>query len=63
MKRQEQQHHQFHVWGPDCGASGNLGNYAHFNGVAKVVMVLLMIIGRLEIFTIVALFTRAFWRK
>ena len=49
--------------GPGLGLSGNLGNYAHFNGVAKVVMVLLMIIGRLEIFTIIALFTRAFWRK
>ncbi len=49
--------------GPGLGASGNLGNFAHFNGTAKVTMVLLMIIGRLEIFTIVALFTRAFWRN
>jgi trk system potassium uptake protein len=49
--------------GPGLGASGNMGNFAHFNGTAKMTMVLLMIIGRLEIFTIVALFTRAFWRK
>jgi len=49
--------------GPGLGASGNLGNYAHFNGTAKITMVLLMVIGRLEIFTIAALFTRAFWRK
>jgi trk system potassium uptake protein TrkH len=49
--------------GPGLGASGNMGNFAHFNGAAKITMVLLMIIGRLEIFTIVALFTRAFWRK
>ena len=49
--------------GPGLGASGNMGNYAHFNGTAKITMVLLMIIGRLEIFTIAALFTRAFWRK
>jgi trk system potassium uptake protein TrkH len=49
--------------GPGLGASGNAGNFAHFNGVAKITMVLLMIIGLLEIFTIVALFTRAFWRK
>jgi trk system potassium uptake protein TrkH len=49
--------------GPGLGASGNAGNFAHFNGAAKITMVLLMIIGRLEIFTIVALFTRAFWRK
>jgi trk system potassium uptake protein TrkH len=49
--------------GPGLGASGNTGNFAHFNGVAKTVMVILMIIGRLEIYTIVALFTRAFWKK
>lgn len=49
--------------GPGLGVSGNMGNFAHFNGAAKITMVLLMIIGRLEIFTIVALFTRAFWRK
>ena len=49
--------------GPGFGASGNMGNYAHFNSVAKMTMVILMIIGRLEIFTIFALFTRAFWKK
>jgi len=49
--------------GPAFGASGNMGNYAHFNDVAKLTMVLLMIIGRLEIFTIFALFTRAFWKN
>lgn len=49
--------------GPGLGASGNTGNFAHFNHVAKMVMVLLMIIGRLEIYTIIALFTRAFWKK
>lgn len=49
--------------GPGMGASGNMGNYAHFNPVAKMTMVILMIIGRLEIFTIIALFTRAFWKN
>ena len=49
--------------GPGLGASGNMGNFAHFNGAAKVTMVILMIIGRLEIFTIIALFTRSFWRS
>jgi trk system potassium uptake protein TrkH len=49
--------------GPGLGASGNFGNFAHFNSTAKITMVLLMIIGRLEIFTIAALFTRSFWRK
>lgn len=49
--------------GPGLGASGNMGNFAHFNGMAKMTMVILMIIGRLEVFTIIALLTRAFWRK
>jgi len=49
--------------GPGMGASGNMGNYAHFNTIAKMDMVILMLIGRLEIYTIMALFTRSFWKK
>lgn len=49
--------------GPGLGASGNMGNYGHFNPVAKVTMMLLMLIGRLEIFTILALFTKSFWKN
>jgi trk system potassium uptake protein TrkH len=49
--------------GPGMGASGNMGNYAHFNTVAKMTMVILMLIGRLEIYTIIALFTRSFWKN
>jgi len=49
--------------GPGLGASGNMGNFAHFNGVSKYTMMLLMIIGRLEIFTFIALFTGSFWKK
>lgn len=49
--------------GPGLGASGNMGNFSHFNPVAKVTMMILMLIGRLEIFTILALFTRSFWKN
>jgi trk system potassium uptake protein TrkH len=49
--------------GPGLGASGNMGNFAHFNGVAKVVMMLLMILGRLELFTFITIFTRSFRRN
>lgn len=49
--------------GPGLGASGNMGNYGHYNPVAKVIMMMLMLIGRLEIFTILALFTRSFWKN
>jgi trk system potassium uptake protein TrkH len=49
--------------GPGMGASGNMGNYAHFNTAAKMTMLVLMLTGRLEIFTILALFTRSFWKN
>jgi trk system potassium uptake protein TrkH len=49
--------------GPGLGASANMGNFAHFNNVAIVTMTLEMIIGRLEVFTIMALFTRSFWKN
>jgi len=49
--------------GPGLGASGNMGNFAHFNFSAKLVMMLLMIIGRLELFTFIAIFTKSFWRN
>ncbi|MBE0680161.1 MAG: TrkH family potassium uptake protein [Bacteroidales bacterium] len=49
--------------GPGLGASGNVGNYAHFNSTAKVTMMLLMILGRLELFTFLSILTRAFRRN
>lgn len=49
--------------GPGLGASGNMGNYTAFNNVAIVTMTLEMVIGRLEVFTIMALFTRSFWKN
>ena len=49
--------------GPGLGASGNMGNYAHFTVTGKVTMVVLMFLGRLELFPVIALFTRSFWKK
>jgi trk system potassium uptake protein len=49
--------------GPGLGRSGNMGNFAHFTDVAKMTMVGLMLIGRLEIFTILSIFTRPFWKN
>ena len=49
--------------GPGLGASGNMGNYAHFNPVARITMILLMIAGRLELFTAITIFTRPFRRN
>ncbi len=49
--------------GPGLGASGNMGNFSSFNDVSLMIMSFLMLIGRLEIFTILALFTRSFWNN
>jgi len=48
--------------GPGLESIGPMLNYFHFSDFNKLFMSLLMIIGRLEIFTIYILFTRSFWR-
>lgn len=49
--------------GPSIGQYGPSGTYAHFPAVAKWVMTIVMLIGRLEIFTVILLFTKALWKK
>lgn len=49
--------------GPSIGQYGPLGTYATFPTVSKWVMTFVMLIGRLEIFTVLLLFTRALWKK
>ena len=46
----------FNLVGPSC-------NFAFFPGAIKIVMGLLMIAGRLELFTIILLFTPQYWNK
>lgn len=48
--------------GPGLGSVGPMNNYAHMPEIGKLIFSLLMIIGRLEIYTIFLLFTRSFWR-
>jgi len=48
--------------GPGLGTVGPLSNFAHMPEVSKVVLSLLMIIGRLEIITVFTIFTRTFWK-
>jgi trk system potassium uptake protein TrkH len=47
--------------GPGLGDVGS--NYTSVNGVAKWVLCFAMLLGRLEIFTLLVLLTPAFWRK
>ena len=49
--------------GISIGQFGPAGTYAEFPTVAKWVMSFVMLIGRLEIFTVLLLFTRALWKK
>jgi trk system potassium uptake protein len=48
--------------GPGLGTVGPMSNYAHIPELSKVVLSLLMIIGRLEIITVFTIFTRTFWK-
>ncbi len=49
--------------GPGLHAVGPSGNFAFFDWWQKVVMVVLMWIGRLEVYAIAAVATVAFWRR
>jgi trk system potassium uptake protein len=48
--------------GPGLGNVGPMSNYAYMPEVSKVVLSILMIIGRLEIITVFTIFTRTFWK-
>ncbi len=48
--------------GPGLGLVGPTSNYADFSFLSKTIFVLLMMLGRLEIFPIIVLFVPGFWR-
>lgn len=47
--------------GPGFGAIGPLSNYSIFSDGSTIVLSFLMIAGRLELFTVIILFTKKFW--
>ncbi len=49
--------------GPGLGDVGPTMNYAHFPGAGKWFFSFLMLIGRLELFTVLILFSRTFYRN
>jgi trk system potassium uptake protein len=49
--------------GPGAGSVGPIDNYAHIPALGKWLLSFLMLLGRLELFTVMVLFTRSFWRK
>ncbi len=48
--------------GPGLGFAGPMGSYAPFSDFSKVVMAVLMWIGRLEVLPVLVLLTRGYWR-
>ena len=52
----------FSNYGPGTGITGPSGNFAQIPDAAKWLLSFDMMVGRLEIFTILLLFTRSFWR-
>ncbi len=48
--------------GPGLAKVGATQDYAWFTAPSKLVMSILMLLGRLEMFTIIVLFTPRFWR-
>lgn len=49
--------------GPGLGSVGPAANYAQLSDLQKWLCVAVMMLGRLEIFTVFILFTPAYWRK
>jgi len=49
--------------GPGIGSVGPIENYAHIPLAGKWFLSFLMLLGRLELFTVLLLFSKAFWRK
>ena len=48
--------------GPAFGAFGPTDNYALLHPLGKWLLTFCMLLGRLEIFTLMVLFTRTFWK-
>lgn len=49
--------------GPGIGSVGPTDNYAHIPTAGKWVLSLMMLLGRLELFTVLILFTPYFWKR
>lgn len=48
--------------GPGLAAVGPMANYSHLPDISKWTLDVCMILGRLEIYTVIVLFTKVFWK-
>ncbi|PKO97266.1 MAG: potassium transporter [Bacteroidetes bacterium HGW-Bacteroidetes-9] len=49
--------------GPGIGSVGPVSNFEHLPDTGKLILSFLMLVGRLEIYTVIILFTPGFWKK
>ena len=49
--------------GPGLGQVGPTDNYAHLPQLAKGILIICMLMGRLELYTVLVLLLPTFWRK
>ena len=49
--------------GPGIGGVGPVENYAIIPPIGKWILSFLMLLGRLELFTVLIIFSPAFWKK
>lgn len=49
--------------GPGIGTVGPVSNFAHLPDLGKIILSFLMLVGRLEIYTIIVLFSGSFWNR
>jgi trk system potassium uptake protein TrkH len=49
--------------GPGLGSVGPVNNFAHIPEASKILLSFLMIVGRLELFSVLILFAPSFWRE
>ncbi|MBK6283236.1 MAG: TrkH family potassium uptake protein [Draconibacterium sp.] len=49
--------------GPGLGTVGPVSNFAHLPDIVKIILSFLMLIGRLEIYTLLILFFPSFWKN
>ena len=48
--------------GPGLGLVGPMANYLWIPPVGKIILIMCMLLGRLELFTVLALFVPSFWK-
>ena len=53
----------FNNIGPGLGVVGPIGNYSAFSGFSKLILILDMLLGRLEIFPLLFGFAFPFWHR